>query len=148
MPTSARNQSRPASKQATADGLIERDPRAGRASYYRTLPQNWEQAVPKPLRLVIQPKRKQKTPADKHEEKPANPPKPPESSPIFRRHGFCAACNHLVEVETVSEEEIAQEQARASKEASPRPPRAGPTRAQAVVDQPLSSFKEFKRGVW
>jgi len=137
--------------EAVAYRLIERNPRPGKASEYRTLPHNWDKVPVRTLRLVNQPikPKSPKSPKPKPvSENPANPPKQPQPSPTFKPQGLCAACLHIVDVLPVSAEEEAQErekQQETAVETINRPPRAGPTRAQSlIVNEPFSRVPKWK----
>ena len=114
-------------------GLIERNPRKGKASEYRTLPQNWEKVPAKSLRLVNQPIKPAKpaAPKQKHEAT-ANPEKQIQPSRIFRPQGICAACLHVAEVEPVTREELEA----ARQQAPESPPRVPPRReSKPIIDR-------------
>lgn len=126
--------------------LIECDRKPGKATRYRTLPENWGNLAKRGPRLVEQPverhpKEKAKTAAVEPAEKPANPKEPMQTS----RYGFCVKCNHIVEVEPVSEQELLAQQSTTGSEQGKAPPRMVPGRARGViVDEPLSRVQKWK----
>jgi hypothetical protein len=115
--------------------LIECDRKPGKATRYRTLPENWSKLEKRGPRLVEQPierssaKGKAKTDPSAPSEKPANPTKPTQTS----RYGFCARCNHIVEVEPVSEQELAAQQPIIISQDAKAPPRVIPKRETQSV---------------
>ncbi len=110
-------------------GLIAREMRSGRPSLFWAIPQNFSALKVRPQREVLQPiERKAKQEQSKPSEKPSKPAitHANESGSYF--FGKCPNCNHFVDVEPVSEEEMRAAQPEPPAELEKRPPRAGPTR--------------------
>ena len=135
-------------KEAVGIGAIEIIRETGKASRYRTLPENWPNLGKKKLRLVTPPKRESKEPETDNPkqsiEKPAKIPVPPTiESPVYR-YAFCPTCQHVVELEPIPDDLHIPEVLPAENQAPKQPPRARAGPEKRPVDKQQAGWDWLK----
>jgi hypothetical protein len=130
-------------------GLIGRTQRPGKPSLFWAIPEQFGKLDRREPRTVSPPQsvteRMANSGSHKVQEIPTKPENTQATESKYYFYGRCASCGHFVDVEPVSEDELAHYDSQQAEKTTPYPARAGPKRKPVAPEgQIWSSIPEFK----